>query len=110
MRVLSFIAVSASFLELTATLVTVVSVMDSGLYRLNGYFSVDALGAVIIMLVAVVGAMASWYSIGYLKIEVAKRIIGFSRVRQYFILLALISPGDVFCRYDHEPHFDLDCD
>lgn len=89
MRILSFIAVSASFLELTATLVTVASVMDSGIYRLNGYFSVDALGAVIIMLVAVVGAMASWYSTGYLKLEVAKRIIGFSRVRQYFILLHL---------------------
>ena len=110
MRVLSFIAVSASFLELTATLVTVASVMDSGLYRLNGYFFVDALGAVIIMLVAVVGAMASWYSTGYLKLEVAKRIIGFSRVRQYFILLHLFLLAMFFASYVHEPHFDLDCD
>lgn len=89
MRILSAIAISASVLELAATMFTVVSVIDSGVYRLNGYFSVDALGAVIMTLVAVVGAMASWYSTGYLKIEVAKRIIGFSRVRQYFILLHL---------------------
>ncbi|HKQ33143.1 MAG TPA: hypothetical protein VJV40_08060, partial [Thermodesulfobacteriota bacterium] len=45
MRALSVIAVSASILELAATLVTVASVMSDGMYRLNGYFSVDALGA-----------------------------------------------------------------
>jgi len=89
MRALSVIAVSASVLELAATLVTVASVMSDGVYRLNGYFSVDPLGAVIITLVALVGAIASWYSTGYLKLEVGKRIIGFSRVRQYFVLLHL---------------------
>ena len=89
LRILGVIVVGASFFELLATLAVAMAVIDSGSYHLNGYFSVDALGVVLMMILALVGAMASWYSVGYLKSEVEKQIIGPSRVRQYFVLLHL---------------------
>lgn len=89
MRVLYFIAASAAVFEFLAVTAVTVSVVYNGAYVLDGYLAVDALGAIVIMLVAIVGMMASWYSIGYLKTEVEKKIIGFHRVRQYFVLLHL---------------------
>ena len=86
---LSTITLAASFLELAATVVIVGSVADAGAYSFGSYFSVNALGAILVMIVSVIGFIASWYSIGYLKVEVSKGIIGFSRKRQYFILLHL---------------------
>ena len=53
------------------------------------YLAVDSLGAVVLITVALVGLAAVFYSIGYLREEVRKQIIGFSRVRQYFVLLHL---------------------
>src|SRR3989338_370833 len=64
-------------------------VASDGVYSLLPYFSVDAVGAVILSSVAVVGLASSIYSIGYLRQEVLKGIIGFRRVRQYFALLGL---------------------
>ncbi len=52
-------------------------------------FSVDAWGALVLTLIGIVGSAATAYSIGYLRTEVRKEIIGFRRVRQYFVLLHL---------------------
>ncbi len=84
---LGLIALCASVIELAAMFVVVAGVIDNGVYQVDDYFSVEALGAILLALLAVVAAMASWYSIGYLETEVAKKIIGWSRVRQYFVLL-----------------------
>lgn len=89
MQALGWIAVSASFFELMAALAVVIAVIQDRVYQPNQFFSIEAMGAVLMILLAIVGAMASWYSGGYLKIEVRNQIIGFSRVRQYFILLHL---------------------
>ena len=83
------IAILASLGELTATVIAVAAVVKNGSYASAVYFSIDSLGAILLILVAVIGFIVSWYSVGYLKAEVAKNIIGFSRVRQYFILLHL---------------------
>jgi len=88
-QILNFIAIAASAVELIATAKIILSVAEQGSYSLNGLFSVDYLGAILIMVVSFVGFLASWYSVGYLKTEVAKEIIGFRRVRQYFVLLHL---------------------
>lgn len=105
LRALGYIAACASFFELLATLTVVISIIRNGIYSLDGYLSVDALGAVLMMILAIVGAMASWYSVGYLKIEVNKKIIGFSRVRQYFILLHLFILAMFFAIMTTNPIF-----
>ena len=89
MRVLSVIAISASVLELLAMAAVVMSVIENGVCNMTDYFSVDALGAIVLILLAIVGAAASWYSTGYLRIEMEKNIIGMSRVWQYFTLMHL---------------------
>lgn len=86
---MGMIALIASLGELTATAIAVTSVVKNGSYASAVYFSIDSLGAVLLILVAVVGFIVSWYSVGYLQAEVAKKIIGFRRVRQYFVLLHL---------------------
>ena len=65
------------------------AVFTDGRYRQGSYLSVDALGMVVLLTVALVGTAASFYSIGYLRQEVVKKIIGFRRVKQYFVLFHL---------------------
>lgn len=52
-------------------------------------FFLDPLGAILTLLLAIIALAVSWFSIGYLTIEVEKNIIGGTRVRQYFTLLHL---------------------
>jgi hydrogenase-4 component F len=105
-RVLSAIAVFAAVLELAAMTAVVMKVLAYGGCAAAGYFSVDALGSILLMLLAVVGAAASWYSTGYLKIEVEKNIIGMSRVWQYFILLHLFLFAMFFAVITTSPIFN----
>lgn len=103
--ILNYITVSASVLELLATFLVVISVIKNEGYGLGVYFSVDALGAVLMMILALVGAIASCYSVGYLKIEMEKGIIGFKRVRQYFVLLHLFILAMFFAIITTNPIF-----
>ncbi len=105
LRTLGAIAICASFFELLGTFAVVLSVIQNGTYSLNGYLAVDALGAILMMILAVVGMMASWYSVGYLKIEMEKKIVGISRVRQYFILLHLFILAMFFAIMTTSPIF-----
>lgn len=86
---LGAVAVAASFVELAAISAVVSRVAAKGAYSLDGYFSADYLGAILLMIVGVIGFAASWYSGGYLRAEMAKGIIGWRRVGQYFTLLHL---------------------
>ncbi len=88
-RLLELIAVLAALLECTAVAVAAVAVFSAGRYQERSYLSVDSLGMVVMLTVALVGAAASVYSIGYLRQEVVKKIIGFRRVKQYFFLFHL---------------------
>lgn len=88
-KLLEVFTITASVIELAAGLVIAYSVHHSGSYTFTSYFSVDALGTVLIMIITVVGFAASWYSISYVREEVKEHIIGFHRVRQYYIFLNL---------------------
>lgn len=89
-NILNKIAVAASSIELTAAVLITFSITkNSSSVSLSPYFSINSLDAIFMMLVAIIGFAASIYSIGYLKAEVAKKIIGFNRVKQYFVLLHL---------------------
>ena len=70
-------------------MLAIIFVMDRKTYALNSYFSVGALGAILMMILAAVGAISSWYSVGYIKSEVDRKIIKNRKTYQYFILLHL---------------------
>lgn len=88
-KALNSITVAASILQLAAVFSVIKSVVANGIYSLSPYFSADPLGALLLMIVSIIGFAASVYSIGYLRAEVAKGIIGFRRVKQYFVLINL---------------------
>ncbi len=88
-ELLGSIAVVASLAELAAVFAVVSRVLAEGADSLGSYFSADYLGAILLMIVGVIGFAASWYSTGYLRAEMAKDIIGWRKMRQYFTLLHL---------------------
>lgn len=75
--------------SLAAALSSALKVSSEGTYSPNDYFSIDALGAIIITLITFIGLIAALYSTAYLRKETEKGIIGFEKVRLYFILFNL---------------------
>lgn len=53
------------------------------------YLTLDALSALLLLIISGIGFFVAFYSIGYLRQEMKKNIIGPSRVRQFFILFEL---------------------
>jgi hydrogenase-4 component F len=88
-KFIAAIAIFAGLIELVSGFIIVAEVLRNGIYAATAYFAVDCLGAVMILILSVVGLMASWYSVAYLKTEMGKQIIGLGRFRQYFVLLHL---------------------
>lgn len=84
-----YIALFASTLELVAVITVIVLVINNKIYQTDEYFSVNALGASLMMILGIVSTMASWYSVGYIKKEIDKKIIKPRKANQYFILLHL---------------------
>jgi len=87
--VLEMTAAVSTVSELIAALFIMSAVVKNGRYDWSSYFSVDSLGAVVMGTVAVIGTAAVFYSIGFLRQEVEKQIIGFNRTKEYFILFQL---------------------
>src|SRR3990172_8410918 len=79
----------AGAVALAAALFSAQKVSSEGTYSPNDYFSIDALGAIIIVLIAFIGFIAALYSMAYLRRETEKGIIGFEKARLYFILFNL---------------------
>lgn len=93
---LSSIAIIASCVEVVATLAIAGNVLANGLYGYTQYLSVDALAALIMLTISVTACAASFYSAGYMNTEVKKKIIGFNKVKQYFVLLQLFIFAMIF--------------
>ena len=83
---LELIAAVAGATGLSAALLVVSAVMRDESVQMTRYLAVDALIAVVMLIVAVIGCASAFYSIGYLREEVKKGIVGFHRVREYFVL------------------------
>src|SRR6185369_14818914 len=79
----------SSFLQLGFILFIIPSVLSRGSITGSALFSIDALGAFLALVIALIGFFTSLYSIGYFRAEVAKEIVGPTRVRQFFLLLQL---------------------
>lgn len=83
-------ALAAVGIELVAVAMIAGKVAHNGTFAPDATpFSVDALGAIFLLVIGVVGAATAWYSVGYIGAEVGKGIIGFRRASQYFSLLHL---------------------
>ena len=73
------------------TLAIALKVSASGVYAPSVFFSVDALGAIVMLAIGVIGFATTVYSVSYLRSETAKNIVGFKRVKQYFVMLLLFA-------------------
>ena len=82
----AFVAQLISFLGAVHTLFAVAS---GETVVFGSWLRVDALGAWFLIIVSGIGLMAMLHSIGYLREEVRKEVIGMRRVRQYYILTSI---------------------
>ncbi len=87
--VIESVSVLASLVTFISTVKIALRVADSGTYSPYTFFSIDALGAIAMLIVATVGLAATVYSVAYIRTELSKGVIGLTRVRQYYVLLAL---------------------
>ena len=85
--VIELFSIIASSVVLFESIVVALKVSVSGVYSPFVFSSVDSLGAIVMLIIACIGFATTIYSIRYLQQETAKGIIGFTRVRQYFVLL-----------------------
>ncbi len=83
------VSVSASLAVFACSVVIAFKVAATGTYAPYPFIAIDALGAIAALIIALVGLAATIYSVVYLREETAKQIVGFTRVKQYFILLGL---------------------
>lgn len=86
---LGFAAIISTAVQLitSATIAARIDVANS--YEFTHYFSVDHLGAILLLLLSFGGLMASLYARGYLESEISKGIIGFTRAKKLFAQLHL---------------------
>lgn len=89
--VIEVASVGARLVMCTVAIIIALRVAENGIYAPMQFFFIDSLSAIIILIIAVVGLGATLYSIQYLRHETAKHIIGFHRVREYFILMNLFT-------------------
>lgn len=82
-------SIVASLIVLFESTVLALKVSTYGAITPFNIFLVDSLGAIILLLVSFIYFATIIYSIQYIRQETRKNIIGFTRVRQYFVLLNL---------------------
>lgn len=78
----------SAFLQVVVSFVISYFVIQNNTYTVLPFFSVDALGALCLVVTSVVGFASVAYNIGYIREEVKKRII-FDRAKQSYILINL---------------------
>lgn len=87
-RIIEVSSMLASAVALVVSVVVAIKVASLGVFAFS-FFSVDALGAIMLLIIGFVGFITTVYSVKYMRQETIKNIIGLTRVRQYFILLNL---------------------
>jgi hydrogenase-4 component F len=88
-RHLEKIVIVSSLIELAAAGFAFFNFLANGKIDFSPLFSLDALGVLFFCLIAIIGAAASSYSIGYLRAEMQRGVITAERVKLFYILLHL---------------------
>lgn len=87
--ILGRLAVVAGLVELALAGSIVAHVIRAQTYVVSSYLVVDSLGAIMLLLTAVLGVASLLYAWAYFNFEINKGIIGFRRVRQFYVLTHL---------------------
>ncbi len=98
-------SVIASIVAFISSLLIAHRVTVTGPYSPHLFFSVDALGVIIMLIVSVVGMATMAYSVQYLRDEVHKKIIDFTHIKLYYILLNLFLAAMFFAVFSSNPVF-----
>lgn len=85
-RLLDMLYGASAVIEIIASASVFMQISINGASSFTSFFSVDSLGGVVLLATVIVTVFSSFYSIGYIREEVKKGIIGFRRVKQYFLL------------------------
>lgn len=84
---IEFISIVASGIVFFESINIALKVASLGVYSPLVFFSIDSLGAIILLIIGFIGFATTIYSLQYLRQETNSSIIGFKRVKQYFVLL-----------------------
>ncbi len=87
--IIEYIALAVAIIETILGFSIARAVLAQGTLHASSLFSVDALGAFVLLFTTIVGLAATIHSIGHLREEERKGIIGFRRDREYFVLFHL---------------------
>ena len=101
--VIEYASVAALFIVFVSAISIGLKVVSSGSYGFSQYFSVDAFGAIVIIIISLIGFVSCAYSVSYLREETTKQIIGFQKVKQYFILFNLFILAMFFAAITSNP-------
>ncbi len=88
-RAIEYCTVAAGVIEAGIAILIAYTTLTSSVVYAPPLFAVDALGAFALLFTTIVGLAAAMHSIGYLRQEREKDIIGFRRVREYYVLFHL---------------------
>lgn len=86
-KIIEFLSVFASLIGFGESFLIAIKVSSIGSYSPWWFFSIDSLGAITMLIIGFIGFVSMVYSVAYLRQETLKKIIGFTRVKQYFVLL-----------------------
>ncbi|MFA6475464.1 MAG: proton-conducting transporter membrane subunit [Patescibacteria group bacterium] len=79
----------AAVMALVEAVIVSQTVAALGSYDALTFFSVDSLGALLLLIIACISLATVAYSIPYLRTETAKNIISYKQVQHYYLLLNL---------------------
>ena len=100
---IEFSSIIAMIIFLIESFAIAFKVALSGEYIESAFFSIDALGAILILIISCIGLAVAVYSARYLREETAKNIIGFTRIKQYFTLFNLFLVAMFFAVSSNSP-------
>ncbi len=83
------VALGAQGVSFLASISATLAVSRGETVILGDLFRLDPLGAWFLLIVSGIGLFAAFHSVGYLREETKKGIIGLARVRQYYLLFEL---------------------
>ncbi|MDP2630917.1 MAG: hydrogenase 4 subunit F, partial [Candidatus Uhrbacteria bacterium] len=84
--VIEGVTLMAVLVEAVVFIRLVMGVLEHGTVEYFGHFSLNALSALFGLVVVMVGCVAALYSVGYLREETRRGIIGMRRIRQFYTL------------------------
>jgi hydrogenase-4 component F len=98
-------SISASIISFIGAIDIAMRVARNGRYEPFSAFSVDSLGAIVLLIISTIGLAVTIYSVTYIQQEMTKKIIGLTRFRQYFFLLNLFMAAMFLATTSSSPIF-----